>query len=35
MLSDVADDPSEEVVLVRGRRRGCHGDGPKLFFFFF
>jgi hypothetical protein len=30
VLAGVADDPSEDVVLVWGWRRGCDGDGPKL-----
>ncbi len=27
VLGGVVDDPSEEAVLVRGRRQGRHGDG--------
>jgi hypothetical protein len=30
VLGGVADDLSEDVVFVRGRWRGCHGDGCKL-----
>jgi hypothetical protein len=32
VLGGVANDPSEDVVFVRGRRWGCHGDRPKFFF---